>query len=202
MTFALAAITFGLVAGLQPGPLGVFVIHQTMSKSNKHGFFASLAPILTDGPIILFSLLLTVQLSDIHWFISGISIAGSLYLANIALKVLLSPNSVNPDEKNKSQSSLAGAVKINFLNPSPYIFWLTIGVSYLSMGTKFEAGIFIIFLLSSLCLTKISVAIIIKTLGQRFNPQIYALILKSLAFPLFVFSGHLLYKGIDLSHLL
>jgi threonine/homoserine/homoserine lactone efflux protein len=47
MYFVLAALTFGVVAGIKPGPLGVYVIHQTMSKGLYSGFLASLAPIVT-----------------------------------------------------------------------------------------------------------------------------------------------------------
>lgn len=197
MDFALAALTFGLAAGLKPGPLGVFVIHQTMSKSKRHGLLASLAPLLTDGPIILLALLLTLQLDDLDWFISAISIIGATYLANTAYKIYKAPDSINPSTNMDSRSSLATAVKINFLNPSPYIFWLTIGSSYILMGTKIDAGIFIICALISLCVTKYAVAIAIKTLGERFNPRVYSVILKSLSLPLLAFSGQLLFSGVS-----
>jgi len=170
MSFLLAALTFGLVAGLKPGPLGVFVIHQTMSKGTYNGFMASLAPIVTDGPIILLALLLTLQLNDITWFISAISIIGSVYLAHIAYKIFRTPSGINPDSGDNN-SSFTTAVKINFLNPAPYIFWLTIGSSYIFMGSNSDAGVFIFFSIFSLCLTKFGVALAIKKLGEKFNPR-------------------------------
>jgi threonine/homoserine/homoserine lactone efflux protein len=199
MNFALAALTFGLAAGLKPGPLGVFVIHQTMSKSNRHGMLASMAPLLTDGPIILLALLLTLGLDDIGWFISGISIVGAIYLATIAYKIFNAPVSINPNTNPSvdDDSGFFTAVKINFLNPSPYIFWLTIGSSYILMGTMLDASIFVICTLVSLCVTKYIVALSIKTLGQRFNPKVYSAILRSLSLPLLVFSIQLLYTGIS-----
>lgn len=198
MYFALAAVTFGLVAGLKPGPLGVFVMHQTMSKGNYNGFMASLAPIITDGPIILLALLLTSQLNDISWFISAISVFGSVYLALIAYKILKTPNNIDPSVGGSKSSSLATAVKINFLNPAPYIFWLTIGSSYIFMGSNIEAVVFIVCTLFSLCITKFSVALFIKALGERFNPRVYAVVLKSLSVPLLIFSGQLLFSGISI----
>jgi len=159
-----------LVAGLKPGPLGVFVIHQTMSKGTYNGFMASLAPIVTDGPIILLALLLTLQLNDITWFISAISIIGSVYLAHIAYKIFRTPSGINPDSGDNN-SSFTTAVKINFLNPAPYIFWLTIGSSYIFMGSNSDAGVFIFFSIFSLCLTKFGVALAIKKLGEKFNPR-------------------------------
>tara|TARA_R110002124_G_scaffold234886_1_gene400240 strand:- start:25739 stop:26341 length:603 start_codon:yes stop_codon:yes gene_type:complete len=196
MDFALAALTFGLVAGLKPGPLGVLVIHETMAKGNLQGFMASLAPLLTDGPIIVLALLLTLQLNDLNWFISIISIIGSAYLVRISYQILRSPNSINPISQVDSKASLVAAVKINFLNPAPYIFWLTIGTSYILMGSELEVVIFIACALLSLCATKFIVAVTIKNLGEKFSPKVYATILKSLSLPLLLFSAQLLYSGV------
>ena len=197
MNFALAAITFGVAGGLKPGPLGIYIIHQTMSKGTYHGFVSSLAPILAEGPIILLALLLTLQLNDLTWFISLISIFGAVYLANIAYKIFKAPNSINPCGKKGGSSSFFTAVKINLLNPSPYIFWLTIGSSYLVMGSESDALIFIICAISSLCITKFGVAIAIKKLGDNFNPKVYSVVLKSLSLPLVIFSIQLLYSGLS-----
>jgi threonine/homoserine/homoserine lactone efflux protein len=198
MSFALAALTFGVVAGLKPGPLGVFVIHQTMSKGKVQGFVSSLAPILTDGPIILLALLLTLQFNEIDWFISLISIFGSIYLVNIGYKIFKEPNNLNPSGSGGVQSSLATAMKINFLSPAPYIFWLTIGTSYILMGTEFDAAVFIVCALLSLCFTKFLVAAAIATLGSKFNPRVYSVILRSLSVPLLVFSVQLMYSGVSI----
>lgn len=198
MFFALTAISLGLVAGLKPGPLGVFIIHQTLSKSRVDGFLASLAPIITDGPIILLSLFLALTLKEVALFIGIISLFGSAYLIYIAYKILKAPARIQPEAKSKGSESLITAIKINFLNPAPYLFWTSIGSSYILMGSNFEAGIFIVCALLSLCLTKFMVAIAIKELGEHFSPKIYATLLKSLAIPLFLFSGQLFYNGLNI----
>ncbi|HTE39574.1 MAG TPA: hypothetical protein VK629_02020 [Steroidobacteraceae bacterium] len=54
--FFFAALSFGLAAGLKSGPLGVIVIQQTLSKGLPAGVLASLAPLITDGPIIIATL--------------------------------------------------------------------------------------------------------------------------------------------------
>ena len=198
MYFVLAALTFGLVAGLHPGPLSVFVIHQTMSQGYNNGFMASLAPLITDVPIILLVLFLTMQLNDLSWFISTISILGSFYLAYIAYKIFTAPKDINLTANVNDDSSLATAVKINFLNPAPYIFWLTIGSSYISMGSILNAIVFTLCLTFSLCITKFVVAFAIKKLGEQFNPRIYSFVLKSLALPLMLLSGHLLFTGVSI----
>ena len=187
-----------MVAGLKHGPLGVFVIHQTMSKGYFQGFVSSLAPILTDGPIILLALLLTLQINDLNWFISFISILGAVYLTNISYNIFRAPVSVAPYGRGTGKSSFATAVKINFLNPAPYIFWLVIGTGYILMGSKSDAAIFIFCTIFSLCATKFGVAVAIRRLGEQFEPKVYAIILRSLSVPLLVFSAQLLYSGVSM----
>lgn len=201
MSFALAALTFGLVAGLKPGPLGVYVIHETLVNGLRSGFLSSLAPLITDGPIILLCIFLSYYVSEISWFVPLISIASSLYLANLAYKVYSVPSGVSPDS-GRAASGIYTAIKINFLNPSPYLFWFTIGCSYILLGTTAEAWIFVICTLTSLCLTKYGVAYCIKLLGQRFNTKVYSLLLRSLALPLLIFSVQLMYSGVALLNIL
>ena len=131
-----------------------------------------------------------------NWFISIVSISGSAYLANIAYKIFKAPSSINPMGNGGAKSSLFTAVKINFLNPAPYIFWLTIGSGYILMGTHIEGAAFVFCAIISLCITKFIVAIVIKKLGERFDPKVYATILRSLSLPLLFFSVQLLYFGI------
>ncbi len=198
MNFALIGMTLGLTAGLKPGPLGVFIIHQTLSKGGKHGFLASLSPWITDGPIILLSLLITVGLKDLTWFLSAVSVAGAIYLTYLAVKIFRSPAEINPAGKGGAGSSLLQAVKVNLLNPTPYIFWLTIGSGYISKGNRSEALLFVFSAIFTLSLTKFVVAMALRLLGERFNSKIYAAIMRALGFPLIIFSGQLLYSGITI----
>lgn len=195
MEILLVAITLGLTAGLNPGPLGVFVIHQTLIKGPREGFFASLAPWLTDGPIILLSLFISLSLKNISWFLGIVSLAGAAYLAYLAFKIMTTPQQGSPAQTKSEMTSMFTAVKINFLNPNPYIFWLTIGGSYISRGTKLDGVLFIVCTLSTLSLPKFGVALFLRLLGSRFNSAVYTWILRSLSLPLFVFSGQLFLRG-------
>ena len=51
--FYFSALSFGLAAGLKPGPLGIVVIQQTLSRGLRSGLRASMAPLITDGPIAI-----------------------------------------------------------------------------------------------------------------------------------------------------
>jgi threonine/homoserine/homoserine lactone efflux protein len=215
MSFVIAAFTFGLAAGLNPGPLGVFVIHQTMAKGYRSGVLASLIPFLTDLPIGLLVVLLTLQLRETPWFVVSISAIGSIYLARMAYKIFNSPNSIdlskpefNVDESVREEADTKPApepagildwktgLKMNFLNPVPYIFWGTVGGVYIIKGTVLEACIFILCMLLTLSSTKFLVAVLIRFLGQRFSPRVYSGILRSLSLPMLIYSGRLMYSAI------
>ncbi|HAY44822.1 MAG TPA: hypothetical protein DCY55_00865 [Gammaproteobacteria bacterium] len=212
MSFVIAAFTFGLAAGLNPGPLGVFVIHQTLAKGYRSGVLASLIPFLTDLPIGLLVVLLTLQLGETPWFVVSISAIGSIYLAWMAYRIFNSPGSIDPSKPEfNADDSVREAdtkpapvgildwqtgLKMNFLNPVPYIFWGTVGGVYIIKGTVLEAGIFILCMLLTLSSTKFIVAVLIRFLGQRFSPRVYSGILRSLSLPMLLYSGRLMYSAI------
>lgn len=200
MNLIIAALTFGLAAGLNPGPLGIFVIHQTISKGNRHGFFASLIPFITDVPIVILISLLSLNLGELKWFTSTISIIGSIYLLFLAYKIFHStPNILSSNENSAigTTTSWLNGVKLNALNPAPYIFWGSVGNAYIIESTATEAIIFVFCLLLTLCVTKFIVALLVKSLGKRFNHNAYALLLKCLSLSLVFFSVKLFISGID-----
>ena len=123
--FFFAALSFGLAAGLKPGPLGVVVIQQTLSKGLPAGVRASLAPLVTDGPIIIAALWLLTQFKSIDLFAAVLGFLGGLYLVWLAIKILKARN-ISLTEKLNFKNSLFTAVKVNLLNPGPYIFWFTV----------------------------------------------------------------------------
>ena len=120
-----AALTFGLTAGLKPGPLSIFVIHQTLSHGLRAGIIASLAPLASDGPIIIASYLIISSFKQFDLFIATLSIVGAIFLATIAIKLLV--QNPEPDAESSSPASIVTAVRLNLLNPAPYMFWCTAG---------------------------------------------------------------------------
>lgn len=194
LSFAVAALTFGVVAGIKPGALGVFIIHQTLSRGPRAGFMASLAPFITDGPIIFAVYLLSFGAAQVDIVHAVISLLGGGYLLWLAFKLMRIPASLNPSD-GSGAASMFSAIKINALNPSPYLFWMTIGGSYILAGTILQAWVFIFTALVSLCLTKFLVALVVRRVGKAFNEKAFSLLIKSLAFPLLLFAGQLLYAA-------
>ncbi|MGD8934510.1 MAG: hypothetical protein PVF35_07005, partial [Gammaproteobacteria bacterium] len=110
MELIIAALTFGSTAGLKPGPLGIYVIHQTLLHGARSGLLASFAPFVSDGPIILGSFLLINSFRQFDTFITVISVLGALYIAWIAIRLLV----VTPltQQPKSAPSSFLTAVKI------------------------------------------------------------------------------------------
>ena len=186
----LAALTFGLTAGLKPGPLSIFVIHQTLSHGVRTGFIASLAPFVSDGPIIAASYLLVSYLGRFEIYLALISVIGALFLATIALRLLMQQQHLPED--GVSPSSFITAVKINLLNPAPYIFWGTVGGAYMAQNSLSFSVIFVVVFLASLSFSKTMLAASIHALGKHFNQRGYDFLLKSLAIILLIFAAKLL----------
>jgi len=190
MELIIAALTLGMTAGLKPGPLGIYVIHQTLLHGARSGLLASFAPFVSDGPIILGSFLLVNSFKQFDIFITLISILGALYIAYIAIRLIIaSPVTQQPET---APSSFLTAVKINLLNPAPYIFWSTVGGTYLLQNDLAHAALFAILFLATLSITKFIMALSIKTLGDRFSDRHIAHVLKFLAILLMIFAIRLL----------
>lgn len=126
LTFLLSGIVFGLSGGLAPGPLLTLVISETLKHGIREGIKISLAPLITDLPIILVAVLLLSRLTNVHFLLGLISLCGAAFLVYLGFESIsfrgaeLSAVSVNPQ-------SLKKGVVANFLNPSPYLFWFSIG---------------------------------------------------------------------------
>ena len=118
--YALSAFVFGLSAGFKPGPLGIVVIQQTLENGLKQGIKASLAPIITDGPIIIAALLVLTQFKQVATFIGILSFVGGLYLLWLSLKIIRI-DKISTAQKPAKPRSLATAIKVNLLSPNPYI---------------------------------------------------------------------------------
>src|SRR5688572_7510979 len=178
--FFLSALSFGLAAGLKPGPLGVIVIQQALSRGLLAGVRASLAPLITDGPIIIAALWFLSQFKSIELFAAALSLVGGAYLLLLPAK-MLRVSEISLAGKLTSQGSLAAAVKVNLLNPGPYLFWFTVGGSYMIRGSTVESLVFVVTSVGALIASKIAVAV----LAVRFFPSLesrgYLLTMKVLA---------------------
>lgn len=155
--YVISAFIFGLTAGFKPGPLGIVVIQQTLEHGLRHGLKACLAPIITDGPIIIVAFVLLTQFSDKTSFVGILSLVGGLYLLWLSLKIIRIKG-IDISKTLSKPKSLETAIKVNLLSPNPYLFWFTVGGTYLALGTKSQSAAFIVVSIGTLVAAKMITA--------------------------------------------
>ena len=125
IAFLLSGILLGLSSGLSPGPLLTLVVSETLRHGARAGIGVALAPLLTDLPIILAAVWLLRPLTDQTVPLALINLGGGLYLAWLGIQgVRFRGAELEPSDP---AGSLRRGVIANFLNPSPYLFWLAVG---------------------------------------------------------------------------
>ena len=134
-------LTKGLILGgtaaAQPGPFQAYLLSQTLKNGWRRTLLATLAPLLSDGPIIALVLLVLTQTPD--WFLNLLQIGGGLFLLYLAWgaykagKTAVSTQSLPPSTKHQS---IVEAALMNALSPNPYIFWATVAGPILIEGWR------------------------------------------------------------------
>ncbi len=122
----MTGIVLGLSAGLSPGPLLALVFSETIRYGAASGVRVSLAPLISDAPIVAASFWVLSRFSDTGRLLGVISLCGAAFLAYLAWESLAFRGAevqATPDRPR----SLRKGVLVNFLNPNPYLFWFSIG---------------------------------------------------------------------------
>ena len=190
----------GLAAGFSPGPLLVLVISETLSHSVKEGVKVSLAPTITDVPILLVALFVLTQLSNFNLVLGIISILGGFFVLYLGYESLRTKGiELNLEEQNSN--ALKKGVITNALNPHPYIFYMTVGAPMIFKALEENVlnaaaflGSFLFFLVAS----KIILALIVGKSKTFLKGTAYINIMRILGVLLILFSIFLFRDGIKL----
>lgn len=135
--YLLQGIGFGFAAASQPGPFQMFLISQALSRGWKRTLPGAFAPLLSDGPIILLSVLALSQLPE--WAQRGMYIVGGLfvlYLAYGAFKSWRSFDEALPAAELSGQQTIFKAALTNILSPGAYLFWMIVTGPILVRGWR------------------------------------------------------------------
>lgn len=191
--YILSGFSIGLAAGLKPGPLGVVVMQQTIRFGLKSGLKASLAPIVTDIPVILVFVILIYKFKSIDIFLSFVSLFGGLFLMWLSYNSI-KLRSLDFDDKTASNSLLT-TIKINFLSPYPYMFWFGVGGSYIAKSDFLESVLFVIVTLGGIVFSQMAIAFITYKSKSFLESKTYLYIVKFLGVLLLIFGILLLYRS-------
>ncbi len=194
--YLIYGIVLGLSAGFAPGPLLTLVVAETLQHGVGAGIKVALAPLLTDAPIILFSLLVLRSLTDFHALLGLVSLTGGgllLFLGWQSFRV----RAIDPVVAAPSRSVLKG-VLTNVLSPHPYLFWITVGGPLTMQALNRQAWRAVAFVAGFyLCLigAKLVLALVAGKAKSFLSGYGYRLVVRGLGLLLVVLAGLLFYDG-------
>lgn len=196
--FLISGIVFGLTAGLVPGPLQALIISQTLKHNIKQGFLVALAPVFTDAPIILVSVLVLSKLANVDLFMAMLSFAGAAFIAYLAYGNLkITGNTVA--QGKRAAGSVKKGIITNLLNPHPYMFWLLVGaptILHACQANIIYAGVFLISIYLFLVGTFIAIAVLAHNSRNLLKGKGYLYVMKGLGVLLLIFSVRLIWEGV------
>ena len=134
----LIGISYALSAGLQPGPLQAFFLAKVAEQGWRRTLPAAFAPLISDGPIALVSILLLNILPET--FRNLLQLAGGfllLFFAWNAFRNWREDQEVDFRESETTPKTVFQAALINLLNPNPYLGWsLVMGPAVVAAWAK------------------------------------------------------------------
>ena len=125
---------YAFAAGVQPGPLQAFLLSRVAEIGWRRALPATLAPLVSDGPIALLVLLVLKRLPEgMSWFLQAAGGLLLLYLAVSAFRQWRKQYGGVSDSGIPAARTLLQAAAVNILNPNPYLGWsLVLGPKALS----------------------------------------------------------------------
>lgn len=196
----LSGVLLGLSGGLAPGPLMALVISESLRSGISGGIKVAIAPLITDLPIIILSLLVLYRLANIDVALGLISLAGGTYLAYLGIDGLRFKG-IDLDTESVRSDSLKKGIIANFLNPSPYLFWFSIGAPLIvkasARGLTAPAAFIIIFYVM-LIGSKAVLAMVVGHTRGFLKSHHYIYTLRILGLLLAVFAVFFIKDGLEL----
>jgi len=134
LEFILFGSGYAFAAGVQPGPLQAFLLSRVAETGWRRTLPATLAPLVSDGPIALLVLLVLKRLPEgMSWFLQAAGGLLLLYLAVSAFRQWRKQYGGVSDSGIPAARTLLQAAAVNILNPNPYLGWsLVLGPKALS----------------------------------------------------------------------
>jgi threonine/homoserine/homoserine lactone efflux protein len=194
----------GLSAGFAPGPLLALVISETLRHGVGSGVKVALAPVVTDLPIIVLTLLVLSKLADYHAVLGLVSIAGGFFILSMGYESLRTAG-FDLQLRETGAKSLRKGVLTNVLSPHPYLFW--IGVGGPTMTKALDTGLlapaaFIAGFYACLIGSKIVLAVLVGKSRSFFRGRAYVWTMRLLGVALVALALLLFHDGLKLAGLM
>jgi threonine/homoserine/homoserine lactone efflux protein len=204
LPFLITGISFGLAAGIAPGPLLALVVSETIRYDRKQGILVAIAPVLTDIPIVLLSVYIIGKLSDFNIVLGAISFVGAAFIAYLSYEGFTA-GVIEPDRSAIKSGSLKKGVLANLLSPHPYLFWMTVGAPLINRAYEVSLQACISFILAFylfLIGSKVSIAVFVDRTKPLIESRTFVYMEKALGLMLLVFAILFFREGLELLGLL
>lgn len=122
-----AGTILGFSAGIAPGPLLALVIAAALQHGVRSGLKVAVVPLITDLPIILLTLVLLAQLSELPVVLGLLSVFGAGFIAVLGWEAVRFRPRDAARVRATPDRSFPQAILANLLSPHPYLFWLSVG---------------------------------------------------------------------------
>lgn len=192
-------IGFGFAAASQIGPFQTFLISQALTRGWKRALPGAFAPFISDGPIVLLSVLVLSQLPEwaqrVMYILGGLFV---LYLAYGSYKSWRNFDETLAHPELSGQQTILKAAMTNLLSPGAYLFWMFVTGPILVQGWRetpvnglgLVLGFYTSFIL---CLIAM---IVVFGAASKLGPKLTRALLGASCIVLFGFGLFQLWKGI------
>lgn len=130
--YLLQGLALGFGSGITPGPFLALVIAAALRGGFRHGAVVAMSPLVSDLPIIVACMTVLAALPERG--VALLSLAGGGVLAWYAFEAFRDARTASLEAMRRGSVELPtsghalrrGAIA-NFLNPSPWMFWISVG---------------------------------------------------------------------------
>jgi threonine/homoserine/homoserine lactone efflux protein len=199
LTLISAAFILGAVSGLTPGPLLTLVVTESLQRGFRSGAAVSIAPLMTDAPIILTMMVFAGAIASIAPVTGWLYLLVACYLVYLSIEVFRFDGTAFDPSFKAGTSFLKGAA-VNLLNPAPYAFWFAVGVPLLKqartiswMAVPAFLGVFYLMLVGS----KLLLAYLIGKNRHVLKGRTYRTVMLLLGIFLLVFAVLFVRNGVE-----
>ena len=190
MTDLWSGLILGLAAGVSPGPLLTLIVQQTVRHGVREGVKVAAVPLITDVPIVAATVVVVVRAGNLQGALGAISLAGAAFLAYLAYESF-TEDLTTVAVLEAAPRSVQKGVLANLLNPHPYLFWSTVGATFLQSAWAVSVWNVVWFLLGwygALVGSKVAIAMFVGSGRDVLRSRWYALLARALGVALLVFA--------------
>ncbi len=198
--YLMMGLVLGLSAGLSPGPLLTLVVSETLAHDMKAGIRVALAPMITDFPIVVVTLMVLAKLSDFNSVLGVISLVGGMVILKMGIGGLKTAG-VTLNYQDQAPKSLSKGVLANVLSPHPYLFWISVGGPTVTKAWEIAPGTAVGFVSAFYLLligSKVMLAVLVARSKSFLTGKIYIYTMKALGLTLCILALVLFWEGLDL----